>query len=111
LCDSGCIDIILTTGGTGFGPRDITPEATHAVVDRLAPGLSEAILIESLKITPYAMISRAIAGIRKQTLIVNFPGSPKGASEAFQIILPVLPHAIDLLQSKPSAETGHNAPA
>jgi len=107
-CDSENIDIILTTGGTGFAPRDVTPEATRAVIERLAPGLTEAMLIESLKITPHAMLSRAVAGIRGTTLIINLPGSPKAAIENFQIVLPVLPHAIDLIQNKSSAETGHH---
>ena len=107
-CDSENIDIILTTGGTGFAPRDVTPEATRAVIERLAPGLTEAMLIESLKITPHAMLSRAVAGIRGTTLIINLPGSPKAAIENFQIVLPVLPHAIDLIQNRSSAETGHH---
>ncbi len=107
-CDSENIDIILTTGGTGFAPRDVTPEATRAVIERLAPGLTEAMLIESLKITPHAMLSRAVAGIRGTTLIINLPGSPKAAIENFQIVLPVLPHAIDLIQNKASAEIGHH---
>jgi molybdopterin adenylyltransferase len=106
-CASGAIDVLLTTGGTGFGPRDVTPEATLAVVERLAPGLAEAMRAESLKITPHAMLSRAAAGIRGQTLIVNLPGSPKGAVEAMQVILPVLPHAVELLRSDPGAEAGH----
>ncbi|HNT26269.1 MAG TPA: MogA/MoaB family molybdenum cofactor biosynthesis protein [Anaerolineales bacterium] len=107
-CDSENIDIILTTGGTGFAPRDVTPEATRAVIERLAPGLTEAMLIESLKITPHAMLSRAVAGIRGTTLIINLPGSPKAAIENFQIVLRVLPHAIDLIQNRASAETGHH---
>lgn len=105
--DTGIADIILTTGGTGFGQRDNTPEATLAVVDRLAPGLPEAMRSASLKITPHAMLSRATAGIRKRTLIVNLPGSPKGALENLQVILPVLPHAVQLLTDDPGAEAGH----
>ena len=108
-CDSGNIDIILTTGGTGFSPRDITPEATQAVIQRPTPGLSEAMRLESLKVTPHAMLSRAAAGIRNRTLIVNLPGSPKGAVENLRTILPVLPHAVELLQESPAAETGHQA--
>ena len=106
--DVGKLDLILTTGGTGFAPRDITPEATLAVVDRLAPGLAEAMRQESLKITPHAMLSRATAGIRKRTLIVNLPGSPKAAVENLKVLLPVLPHAVDLLREDPAAEGGHH---
>ena len=87
--DSGEIQVILTTGGTGFAPRDITPEATEAVIDRQTPGLVEAMRAGSLKITPHAMLSRAAAGIRKNTLIINLPGSPKGALENFRIVAPV----------------------
>lgn len=103
------LDIILTTGGTGFGPRDITPEATSSILDRPTPGLAEAMRNASLKITPHAMLSRATAGIRKQTLIVNLPGSPKGALENLEVILPVLPHAVQLLTNDPGAEAGHQA--
>ena len=105
--DSGDLDVILTTGGTGFGARDITPEATQAVIERLTPGLAEAMRAASLKITPHAMLSRSIVGIRKRTLIVNFPGSPKAAIENLAIILPVLPHAVQLLQDDPKSEDGH----
>ena len=106
--DSGILDVILTSGGTGFAPRDITPEATNAVINRPTPGLVEAMRQNSFAITPHAMLSRAVAGIRKQTLIVNLPGSPKGAVENFETILPVLDHAVQLLQDDPSAEKGHN---
>ena len=106
--DRDGLDLILTTGGTGFSPRDITPEATRAVIDRAAPGLAEAMRASSLKITPHAMLSRAIAGIRKRTLIVNLPGSPKAATENMAVILPVLPHAVQLLQDDPDSEAGHN---
>jgi molybdopterin adenylyltransferase len=105
--DSGEMDVILTTGGTGFSPRDVTPEATRAVIDREAPGLAEAMRAASLKITPHAMLSRVVTGIRKKTLIINLPGSPKGAVENFQVVLPVLGHAIKLLQESPEAEAGH----
>jgi molybdopterin adenylyltransferase len=105
--DSGRVDLILTTGGTGFAPRDVTPEATLAVVDRLTPGLAEAMRAESFKITPHAMLSRSVAGIRKRTLIINLPGSPKGAVENLGVILPILPHAIELLQESPTSEAGH----
>ena len=105
--DSGELDIILTTGGTGFAPRDVTPEATRAVINREASGLAEAMRAESLKITPHAMLSRIVTGIRKKTLIVNLPGSPKGAVENLQVILPVLPHAVQLLRDDPQSETSH----
>ncbi len=105
--DSGLVDVILTTGGTGFSPRDVTPEATLAVVDRLAPGLAEAMRTTSLQVTLHAMLSRAVAGIRRQTLIVNLPGSPKGALENLLIILPVLEHAVQLLAEDPGSEAGH----
>ena len=105
--DSGRFDIILTTGGTGFALRDVTPEATQAVIQRDAPGLAEVMRAESLKKTPHAMLSRAVAGIRGQTLIVNLPGSPKGALENLQTILPVLPHAVQLLNDDPASESSH----
>ncbi|MEW6502752.1 MAG: MogA/MoaB family molybdenum cofactor biosynthesis protein [Chloroflexota bacterium] len=106
-CDSGNFDLILTTGGTGFAPRDVTPEATLAVLDKTAPGIAEAMRGYSMKITPHAMLSRQQAGIRKKTLIINLPGSPKGAVENLEYVLPVLPHAIELLREDPSAEKGH----
>jgi len=105
--DSGELDVILTTGGTGFSPRDVTPEATRAIIEREAPGLAEAMRAASLKITPHAMLTRIVTGIRKKTLIINLPGSPKGAAENLQIVLPVLEHAIKLLQESPEAEAGH----
>ncbi|GAB4447024.1 MAG: molybdopterin adenylyltransferase [Anaerolineales bacterium] len=105
--DSGEMDIILTTGGTGFAPRDVTPEATRAVIEREAPGLAEAMRAASLKITPHAMLSRVVAGIRKRTLIINLPGSPKGAVENLQVVLPVLPHAVQLLREDPRSESSH----
>jgi molybdenum cofactor synthesis domain-containing protein len=105
--DSDEFDLILTTGGTGFSPRDITPEATLEVIEREASGLVEAMRADSLKVTPHAMMSRARAGIRGHTLIVNLPGSPRGAVENLNVILPVLEHAVDLLSDNPSAEAGH----
>ena len=105
--DSDQLDLILTTGGTGFAPRDVTPEATVAVIQRPAPGLAEAMRQASQKVTPHAMLSRATAGIRGSVLIVNLPGSPQGAVENLQVILPVLPHAVQLLRSDPAAESGH----
>ena len=103
----GDIDVILTTGGTGFAPRDVTPEATRDVVEREAPGLAEAIRAASLKITPHAMLSRAVSGIRGRTLILNLPGSPKGAVESLQVVADVLEHAVQLLQEDVNAEAGH----
>ena len=105
--DSGEVDVILTTGGTGFSPRDVTPEATRAVIQREAPGLAEAMRSASLVKTPHAMISRSVTGIRGKTLIINLPGSPKGAVENLQVVIPVLEHAIQLLKEDPSAESGH----
>ena len=99
------VNLIVTTGGTGFGPRDNTPEATLQVLEREAPGLAEAMRIETLKNTSMAMISRGVCGIRSDTLIVNLPGSPKAVRESFEVIKPVLGHAIDLL----SGETRHEA--
>jgi molybdopterin adenylyltransferase len=94
------VNFIITTGGTGFGPRDNTPEATLGIIEREAPGLAEAIRAESLKHTPMAMISRGVCGIRSGTLIVNLPGSPKAVRESFAVIAPVLNHAISLLAGK-----------
>lgn len=105
--DGAELDVILTTGGTGFSPRDVTPEATRAVIEREAPGLAEAMRAASLKITPHAMLSRVVTGIRKKTLIINLPGSPKGAVENLQVMLPVLSHAIQLLTDDPKSETSH----
>jgi molybdenum cofactor synthesis domain-containing protein len=105
--DSREMDVILTTGGTGFSPRDVTPEATRAVVEREAPGLAEAMRLASLQVTPHAMLSRIVTGIRGRTLIVNLPGSPKGAVENLQVILAVLPHAVQLLREDPKSESTH----
>ncbi len=94
------VNLIVTTGGTGFSPRDNTPEATRAVIEREAPGLSEAMRAETRTITPLAMISRGVCGIRSNTLIVNLPGSPKAVRESFAALKPVLPHVIDLLEGR-----------
>lgn len=99
------IDLIITTGGTGFGPRDNTPEATSAVMTREAPGLSEAMRRETATKTPLAMLSRGVCGIRGKTLIINLPGSPKGVEECFEIIRPVLAHAIRLI----NGDTDHES--
>lgn len=100
MTDEKELDLILTTGGTGFSPRDITPEATLDVIDRLVPGIPEAMRSKSLEITPRAMLTRATAGIRKKTLIINLPGSPKAASECLEVVLPVLEHAIQILKGQ-----------
>lgn len=109
--DSDEIDVILTTGGTGFAPLDVTPEATRDVIEREAPGLAEAMRAASIAISPHGMLSRAVCGIRGKVLIVNLPGSPKGAVENLRVILPALPHAVALLRSDPNAEAGHIHPA
>jgi len=95
-------DLVLTTGGTGLAVRDVTPEATMAVIDKLVPGISEIIRMQSFKKTPKAILSRAIAGIRKKSLIINLPGSPKGVRESLDIILEALPHGIDILKGDAS---------
>ncbi len=101
LCDQRRLDLILTTGGTGFAPRDITPEATRAVAERDAPGIAEAIRAASLRITPRAMLSRAASVIRGKTLIINLPGSPKACMESMDVFLDQLPHALALLRGTP----------
>ena len=101
-CDREPVDLIVTTGGTGFAPRDVTPEATLAVCDRLTPGIPEAMRWYSLQITPRAMLSRAAAGIRKRTLIVNLPGSPKAARENLEAVLPALAHGLEMLSGRPA---------
>src|SRR5512135_3187746 len=105
--DSDEVDIIVTSGGTGFAPRDVTPEATRRIIDREAPGLVEAMRQESLKVTPHAMLSRSVAGMRGQVLIVNLPGSPRAAVENFQVIQPVLTHAVELLREHQDADKHH----
>lgn len=105
--DRGDVDIILTTGGTGFSPRDVTPEATRAILDREAPGLAEAMRAASLSKSPHAMLSRAAAGMRGRVLIINLPGSPKAAVENLEVVLPALEHAVRLLRDDPRAESEH----
>lgn len=107
--DSGKFDLILTTGGTGVSPRDVTPEATERIVDRLLPGFGEVMRMESLKKTVHAMISRAVAGIRKNTLIINLPGSPKGATECISFVWAAVPHTVAKLQGDPE-ECGTGLP-
>jgi len=100
--DTEQLDVVVTTGGTGVAPRDLTPDATRAVIDREVPGMAEAMRMESFKKTPHAVISRAIAGIRGQTLIINLPGSPRGATENLQCILKAIPHAVAKIKGDPS---------
>jgi molybdopterin adenylyltransferase len=104
-CDTEGLDLILTTGGTGLSPRDLTPEATLAVAERLVPGLPEAMRAAGLANTPHAMLSRGVAVIRRRTLIINLPGSPKGARENLAAVAPALPHALEKLKGNP-AECG-----
>ncbi len=103
------LDLILTSGGTGFAPRDVTPEATRQVIQRETPGLVEALRAESLKVTRHAMLSRAVAGIRDRTLIINLPGNPKAVRENLDVLLPVLPHALDLLSEQPESDQAHRS--
>jgi len=100
LTESPDINLIATTGGTGLSPRDNTPEATRSVIDREVPGIAEAMRAETLKFTPMAMLSRGVCGVRNGTLIVNFPGSPKGVEECFAVIRPVLQHAVELISGE-----------
>jgi molybdopterin adenylyltransferase len=106
LADTGDVDLIVTTGGTGLAPRDRTPEATMAVADRLVPGLAEAMRAASLSLTPHAMLSRAVAAVRKRTLIINMPGSPKACREHFAVIARVLNHAIETVRGEASECAG-----
>lgn len=105
--DEERLDLVLTTGGTGFAPRDVTPEATRDVIERETPGLAEAMRAASLRVTPHAMLSRAVAGIRGRCLIVNLPGSPKAVRENLATILPALPHGLELLQEAHGADQRH----
>ncbi|MCK4242840.1 MAG: molybdopterin adenylyltransferase [Dehalococcoidia bacterium] len=98
--DEEDIDLIITTGGTGLSPRDVTPEATLAVLERMVPGLAETMRAESLKKTPMAMLSRGVAGIRRGSLIINLPGSPKAVQECLEVVLPALPHAMEVLKGE-----------
>jgi molybdopterin adenylyltransferase len=108
LADSGEVAVILTTGGTGVAPRDITPEATRSVIEREIPGLSELMRAEGLKFTPTAVLSRGLAGVRGRTLIVNLPGSPKGAVESLDAIAKLVPHIVDLMEGRTShGEVAH----
>lgn len=109
-CDGAKLDLILTTGGTGFAPRDVAPEATRAVIEKEAPGLVHAMIAESLKKTPHAMLTRMVAGIRGHTLIINLPGSPQAAIENLQVMLPALPHALEILSGRPGHDHAYNDP-
>lgn len=102
MADRGGVQLVVTTGGTGFAPRDVTPEATLAVCDRLTPGIPEAMRYASMQVTPRAMLSRAQAGIRGRTLIINLPGSPKAAKENLEAVLPALSHGLEMLSGAPA---------
>ena len=101
------ITLIFTTGGTGFAPRDITPEATLEIIDKETPGISEFLRYKSFQITPHAVLSRGVSGIKDKSIIINLPGSPKAAKECVQFLLPVLPHAVELLLENPDSEKNH----
>ena len=105
--DEGSVDIILTTGGTGLSQRDVTPEATMSIVDKVVPGLAEAMRSETFTITPFAILSRAVAGVRGNCLIINLPGSPKAVRECLRVILPVLPHAVEIIKGEVTEHTEH----
>ena len=102
--DEGTIDVILTTGGTGLTPRDVTPEATLSIIDKEVPGIPEAVRVGTLSKTPMAMLSRAVAGVRKKTLIINMPGSPKAVREYLEILVTAIPHAVQMMKG---ADTEH----
>lgn len=99
LADETGVDLIVSTGGTGLAHRDVTPEATLEVIDKRVPGFEEAMRSESMKITPHGMLSRAVVGVRNQTLIINLPGSPKAVRETLSVVLPAIPHAIEIIRS------------
>ena len=105
--DEGGVDVILTTGGTGLGPRDVTPEATLSVVDKVVPGFAEAMRGQTLSLTPMAMLSRAVAGVRGRCLIINLPGSPKAVQECLDVVMPAIPHAVEIIKGE---VTEHAAP-
>ena len=97
-CDDGDVDLVLTTGGTGLGPRDVTPEATRSIIQIEVPGITEAIRVKTLKNTQFSMLSRSVAGVRSGCLIINFPGSPKAVRECMQVVMPVIPHALEMIK-------------
>ena len=98
--DEGGLDVILTTGGTGLSPRDVTPEATLSVVDKVVPGFAEAMRGQTLSVTPMAMLSRAVAGVRGRCLIINLPGSPKAVQECLDVVMPAIPHAVEIIKGE-----------
>jgi len=104
--DGGSMDVILTTGGTGLAPRDVTPEATLSIVDKVVPGLVEMMRVQTFSKTPLSMLSRAVAGVRKRCLIINLPGSPKAVRECLEIILPAIPHAVQIIKGEITLHTG-----
>jgi len=98
--DGGSTDVVLTTGGTGLGPRDVTPEATLSIVDKVVPGFAEAMRAGTFNLTPFAILSRAVAGVRRECLIINLPGNPKAVQECLQVILPAIPHAVEIIKGE-----------
>ena len=108
--DEGSIDVIFTTGGTGLSTRDVTPEATLSIVDKVVPGFAETMRAESLSKTPFAMLSRAVAGVRGQCLIINLPGSPRAVRECLEIVLPVIPHAVEIIKGEVTEHPAHTVP-
>jgi molybdenum cofactor synthesis domain-containing protein len=104
--DEGSVDVIITTGGTGLAPRDVTPEATLSIVDRVVPGLAEVMRAQTFAKTPLSMLSRAVAGVRKKCLIINLPGSPKAVRECLEVILPAIPHAVQIIKGEITQHTG-----
>ena len=102
LCDDDAADVVLSTGGTGFAPRDVTPEAARATLERLSPGIDEALRADALKHTPHGMLSRSVSGIRARTVVITLPGSPKACEEGWSVLAPVLEHAVKLLRSEPT---------
>jgi len=103
--DEGSVDIILTTGGTGLGPRDVTPEATLSVIDKVVPGFTEAMRIKAFGATPFAILSRAVAGVRGKCLIINLPGSPRAVRECLEIVSPTISHAVEILRGEVTEHT------
>jgi molybdopterin adenylyltransferase len=102
LCDEDLADVVLSTGGTGFAPRDVTPEAARATLERLSPGVDEALRADALRHTPHGMLSRSVSGTRARTVVITLPGSPKACEEGWAVLAPVLEHAVKLLRSEPT---------
>ncbi len=103
--DEGSMDVILTTGGTGLGPRDVTPEATLSIFNKVVPGFAEAMRAETFKVTPFAVLSRAVSGVRGKCLIINFPGNPKAVRECLEVVLPIIPHAVAIIKGEVTEHT------